>query len=212
VSEAPAERINPRTGTALHGHNRPGATDTTYLIWRVIADNPGISAEDLFARVESRIPSGWAFRRWINNRAKNGVRMGSTGPVEPIQPSGSNIAAARREVLSQTLAGMTHRGVLRREGEPGTGKRSSRYTYTVLRPLRKYYGNPDHVDLPGSTRAADHLNAAYGLRTLQEFLKRTEGVPRWAMTNREREAVRAVLKAHQDGELLLPLSQPREDT
>jgi hypothetical protein len=161
------------------GVNRSGATDTTMLIWKTINANPGITREEIFAKVEHEIPPGWARRRYINHYKISGDRGSSPLILE----------RSRRYVLRDTL------GQLRRDGNvsrDGSGR------LFVLREIRRYNGNPDHVD-HASQAAADHLNRAYAERTLRAAVTRTANSLNARLTIKETEALRLLYGA-QTGE------------
>jgi hypothetical protein len=70
--------------------------------------------------------------------------------------------------------------------------------YTVLREIRGYKGNPDHVDHTGQV-AADHLNRAYAERTLRAAAVRTANQTFGArLTRKETEALRYLYAVQTD--------------
>lgn len=129
--------------------NRTGATDTTMLIWKVIDANPGITREEIFAKVEQGIPAGWAKRRYAVGRNKQDVEVEALSSTR-----------ARSYILSETLLTMRRWQSIARD-EVGR--------YRTLRPLENYHGDPSKIDHTG-TRAAEHLTEAYALRTAEKFL------------------------------------------
>lgn len=155
------------------GVSRPGATDTTMLIWKVIHANPGITRDEIFARVEQQIPEGWAKRRYATLYKIPSDRL----------TSGGILGRARREMLTLTLQKMRRYGSIER-GDGGG--------YKTRREIRRYQGNPDAVDETG-TRAADHLNAAYALPKAEAAVARVNPEnPR--PTKAEWEAIVRVVK------------------
>lgn len=150
------------------GTDRPGATDTTMLIWKVIDANPGITRDEIFDRIEHEIPAGWAKRRYLNQMD----RWDRDRSID--------LAAARRYVLTHTLKMMRLHGSIA-NAEAG---------YRTLREIRRYRGRPDQVDATGSV-AAEHLNDAYALRTAEAWVAR--GSSRTSAA--EREAIIRVIRA-----------------
>ena len=138
------------------GTDRPGATDTTMLVWKVIHANPGITRQEIFARIEHQIPSGWALRRytkqaWFRRRKTS------------CPPAGGQevfLRRARGFILSYMLNQMCHKGSITTDGD---GYRTIRQPH--------YKGNPEHVDETGA-KAAEHVNTAYALKTAETFAKR----------------------------------------
>ena len=182
-------RVNPRSGTTTWG-NRGGPSDTTMLVWKVIEAHPGITMAELFVMVEERIPSGWALRRW--SKTVRGQRFtgedaffSRTGPAHE-----RLVRSARKQVLVDILSGMAKTGSVKREGSRGARR------YTAARPLKRYLGNPDLIDMPGSTRAADHLRAAAALQVVEEWVRRTESSGHPVASLRERQAIAELARAY----------------
>lgn len=151
------------------------------LIWKVIDANPGITRDEIFAKVEHEIPAGWAKRRYI----QAGKIGGAAASVPPI------LARARRYILTEALASMRRTGRIECDGN---GNRT-------LKPLRirKGEGNPDYVDATGD-QAANHLNEAYAWRTLQAARKRWKSdSPRLSRT--EYRALITVLDVRRSGDV-----------
>jgi hypothetical protein len=162
------------------GVNRSGATDTTMLIWKTINANPGITREEILAKIEDQIPAGWAKRRYINYRK---ITVDSV-------PSTVILERSRRHVLADTLLHMRQLGSITRDDSGG---------HTVLREIRRYSGNPEHVDHTGQV-AAEHLNRAYAERTLRAAAVRIANQTRGPrLTRKEAEALQY---------LYLPKPQP----
>ena len=143
---------NTVAGVRGAGVNRSGATDTTMLIWKVIDANPGITREEIFAKVEHEIPAGWAKRRYIQAGKIAGNRAESP----------AILTRARRYILTESLASI--RRTRRIEGSPEGG-------YETLRPIRFYGGDGERIDATGD-QAANHLNERYAWRTLHAARKR----------------------------------------
>ena len=134
------------------GRSRGGATDTTMLIWKVIAANPGITRAEIWERVEHSIPDGYARRLYVAHKARKYQASDDAGYLR----------AARRGLLSKALWTMVRLGSLAKEGD---GYRS----------LRKpaYQGNPETVDETG-TKAAEHMALADALRVAEKWLARAK--------------------------------------
>ena len=128
------------------GVNRSGATDTTMLIWKTIDTNPGITRDEIFAKISDRIDPGYAKRRYVAKNKISGDRL--------LSPE--ILTRARRFVLSDCLIQMRRWGSVARDEHD---------RYQVMREIGFYNGNPDHVD-ETDTKAADHINRAYAERTL----------------------------------------------
>jgi len=137
------------TESAVRGAGRPrgGASDTTMLIWKVIAASPGITRQGIWEQVEHGIPEGYAMRRYM--RARPGV-------------SARSIESARNYVLSDALTQMRRSGSIASEHD-GTMRH-----YTVGRELG-YHGNPETIDTDGR-KAAEHMALADALRILRKAI------------------------------------------
>ena len=167
---------NTVAGVRGAGVNRSGATDTTMLIWKVIDANPGITREEIFAKVEHEIPAGWAKRLYIN---ANKIRVDGTSAARILE-------RARRHAFMQTLAHMRKYGSVAQSAEGN---------YRILRPIKQYNGNPDQVDATGD-QAANHLNEAYAWRTLQAARKRfNPDSPRLCLSRAEARAFALIMDA-----------------
>lgn len=166
------------------GTPRAGATDTTMLIWKVIAANPGITRQGIWEHVEHGIPEGYALRRYFVYRETSGSggRTGGGKSRTPRDP-GLLLRAARYYVLRHALRGMCRGGSIVSEIVDGDCR------YAVGRELR-YLGDPETIDVDGS-KAAEHMAMADALRVAEKFLKR--GSTR--LTLKEREAVEIVIRA-----------------
>lgn len=170
------------TGRRGAGVNRSGATDTTMLIWKTIEANPGITRDEIFAKIEHQIPAGWAKRRYLHHQSR------SYG-AKPIAPDNLDVRRARSFMLGAALGDMRKCGSVARDAGDG---------YRTLRPIRLYKGNAEHVDETG-TKAAQHLNAAYALPVVENFIARTEDLgPRGKSrpTAKEWAAIKLVAKAY----------------
>lgn len=151
------------------GKPRPGATDTTMLIWKVIDANPGITADQLFEKIEHQIPSGYALRTYAakvranSQRDRRRTRGGDADRVAspPLTTAGLDPRRARWFVQRSVLSRLIKTGVV---GTDDGG-------YRIRRPIKRYRGNPDHIDETG-TKAGRHLNAAYAYRDAQKAIKR----------------------------------------
>jgi hypothetical protein len=146
------------------------------LIWKTINANPGITRDEIFVKIEDQIPAGWATRRYIN--------------VEKIHVDDASstwiLRRSRRYILRDTLDQMRKHGSVNRDDSGG---------HTVLREIRRYNGNPDHVDHTGQI-AADHLNEAYAWRKLQAARKRFKpDSPRLCLTRVEARAFALIMDA-----------------
>lgn len=130
------------------GKARAGATDTTMLIWKVIAARPGITRKQIWERVEHSIPEGYALR--IYQRA--GLRSVAS-------PCATDLRRARGFVLTNTLNAMRKLGTVAWEGQ-GEGRQ-----YAVAREPH-YLGNTEAIDVTGN-KAAEHLAVADALRTMK---------------------------------------------
>lgn len=147
------------------GRDRPGATDTTMLIWKLIETEPGITRDQILAKIGARVPLGYARRRLAAHMASRNAPTVRGGQAAVAAPSLNGISAdrARRFLVTNSLKGMRASGTVARDGEGA---------YRVLRPLR-YYGDPETIDITG-TKAAEHLDRAYAIRTLRKFNARAE--------------------------------------
>ena len=136
--------------------SRGGATDTTMLIWKVIAASPGITRAQIWERVEHDIPAGYAARLYVRH-----------GKTRTRDPSLVRLDRARSFVLTEALKKM------RREPAMVTsvGDESDR-RYTAVRQPH-YYGNPDAVDETG-TRAAELMAIADALSVVEKALARCQ--------------------------------------
>jgi hypothetical protein len=158
------------------GTPRAGATDTTMLIWKTIKANPGITRDELLAKIEHGIPEGYALRRYANARqsvAANG--------------SAATLWRARRYVLTDALAHLRHqKSAVRVDG-----------CYSALSPP-KYLGNPEAIDVDGS-KAAEHMAVADALGTLEKAIARAKpDIPMQSpvrLTHKEYEALVLVTRA-----------------
>ncbi len=132
--------------------SRGGATDTTMLIWKVIAANPGITRAEIWERVEHDIPAGYAQRLYA------GWRKSIVANDSP-----TILPRARRHVLTDVLCQMRKAKHVTWDGDGPDGRR-----YTAAKqPV--YLGNPDVVDETG-TRAAEHMAVAEALRVVEKAL------------------------------------------
>jgi hypothetical protein len=138
------------------------------LIWKTINANPGMTWDEILAKIEDQIPAGWATRRYISARKITGDRAAS--PVI--------LRRSRRYVVADALLSMRQAGAVTRDESGG---------YTALREIRRYKGNPEHVDHTGQV-AAEHLNRAYAERTLRAAAARTANQARAQLTRKETEA------------------------
>jgi len=134
------------------GRARRGATDTTMLIWKVIAANPGITRAEIWKHVEHGIPDGYAIRRYVRARS-----VGARPPAP---------TKARSYILTDTLNSMRRSGIISGEGD-GKDRR-----YTVAREMN-YRGNADAIDETGS-KAAEHMAVADALRIAEKWLARAK--------------------------------------
>jgi hypothetical protein len=120
------------------------------IIWKAIDANPGITRDDLFAKIEHETPPGLANRRYWK---VHGVpALGSV--VDQI----TTTTVARRYVLGDNLQSMCRSGSITKANGG----------YRTLRELNRRDA-ADRVD-PTGTSAVDHLNAAYALRTFDAAL------------------------------------------
>ncbi len=134
--------------------SRGGATDTTMLIWKVIAASPGIIRARIWERVEHDIPPGYATRLYSNERARHGKSIAHASAID--------LARARGYVLTLALINLREKGNVSWDGE-GNDRR-----YMAARPP-VYRGNPDMIDESG-TRAAEHMALAEALRVVEKAL------------------------------------------
>jgi hypothetical protein len=155
------------------------------LIWKVIAANPGITRQGIWARVEHDIPIGYATRRF----AKTG-NLVQRGPRTRFSPE----AAARSFVLTETLNSMQRHGHISREGAGQDRK------FSVAKEPR-YLGNPDAIDETG-TKAAEHMALADALRTVEKMLAKADparrgkpGAPLGGIGWKEVDAVTLLVQA-----------------
>lgn len=130
--------------------SRGGAADTTMLIWKVIAANPGITRSQIWERVEHDIPAGFAIRRF--------ARSSKGGAHDTAPPLGT----ARRFILNEVLNSMCRFGTLTSDGS-GAERR-----FTAAREPQ-YRGNRDAIDETG-TKAAEHMAVAEALRKVERLL------------------------------------------
>jgi hypothetical protein len=150
------------------------------LIWKTINANPGITRDEIFAKIEDQIPAGWAKRRYIH-----AYKIRGDDAVSP-----RILWKSRWYVLRDTLDQMRRQGSVTRDD---SGR------YTVLREIRRYKGNPDQVDHTGQA-AADHLNRAYAERTVRAAVTRTADQihgARW--TRKETDALRHLYGTRTEG-------------
>lgn len=135
------------------GRPRAGATDTTMLIWKVIEANPGLSTDEIWERVEHRIPAGYALRRYAtSNPSKIKSRQDATSSAPDL------LRAARRWVLRNRLWEMRRNKSIEQVGDG----------YRSLRDI-DYRGNAEVIDVEGS-KAAEHMAMADALRTVEKML------------------------------------------
>lgn len=139
------------------GRPRGGASDTTMFMWLVIEANPGITRDELWAKVETQIPAGYAKRRLLRSVKSGWVH----GPAHPDRV----ISAGRWYVFRVTLDQMRLSGLIVRNGDCLTVGR---------RPT--YYGNAAALDIT-NTKAGEHLNRAYARRRLYEAADRLRRQP-----------------------------------
>lgn len=133
------------------GRDRAGATDTTMLIWKVIAANPGITRAGIWERVEQDIPVGYAVRLQASDRARK--------KLAPRTP-GANFSSARGFVLTDVLSKMRKRGNVTWDGD-------AQFRRYVASRAPGYLGNPDAIDETG-TKAAQHMAIADALRVVDK--------------------------------------------
>ena len=150
------------------------------LIWKVIDANPGITRDEIFAKIEHEIPAGWAKRRYINYRK---INADSQSPA-------LILARARSYVVKDILHQMR---------QWKSVAQSADGTYRTLRPIKCYNGDPASVDATGD-HAANHLNEAYAWRTLQAARKRFKAdSPRLCLTRVEARAFALIMDARRSG-------------
>lgn len=163
--------------------SRGGATDTTMLIWKVIAANPGISRQDIWEQVEHSIPEGYAQRRYVNAR-RNRRGVGARTPA----PTPSR---ARHYVLTDALCQMRALGSITWEGD-GADRR-----YNIVREP-SYHGNAKAIDETG-TKATEHMAIVEALRIAEKMLARanldTKHGPLVYLRRTEYQAVALLVKA-----------------
>jgi len=161
------------------GVNRSGATDTTMLIWKTIEANPGITRDEIFAKIEHQIPAGWAKRKFATHYKITADKLSSA----------VILYRARSHVLGDVLKHMRYLKSVARDKDGH---------YEVLREILRYRGNPDHVDESG-TKAAEQINAVYALPIAEGFVDRTESLgPRGKSrpTAKEWAALKRVVRAY----------------
>lgn len=154
------------------GTDRAGATDMTAFIWKAIDANPGIDREDLIAKVQPEVPSGWAARRKITaiDRVIS-MRSHRDNPID----------RRRRYLVVQRLSQMVQNGSIRRDADGN---------YFVQRPLRRYRGDLSQIDVT-RTVAAQHMDTAMAIRTVVAFRRRSSH----RMTDAELHALDRVIAA-----------------
>lgn len=136
------------------GRSRGGATDTTMLVWKVIAADPGITFDEIWERVEHGIPEGYALRRYSTSaHGKTIIRRGGLS-------SDNDLGRARRWVLRNRLWEMCRNKSIEHDGDG----------YRTLRDI-SYKGNADAIDETG-TKAAGHMALADALRLIDKAIAR----------------------------------------
>lgn len=150
------------------GVDKGGASDVTMLVWKLLSAEPGLTRDEIFARVEHAIHVGNARRAYAR-------KSGATGRAPDI-----DTRRARGFVLTSLLHDMR---------KLGTVERDDAGRYRAGREPR-YSGDPDTIDETG-TKAAEHLAHAYAKRAVRAYLARTANQP-GAPTQKERAAMRTL--------------------
>jgi hypothetical protein len=145
------------------GKDAGGATETTMLIWKTIDANPGITDDEIFAKIEHRIPAAWALRRYDNDQTSHGL-LGLRAT-----PKAEQLKAARRYILRSTLNKL--RGTNGGRNNPRI-RAIENGGYIALEPPH-YKGNLGKLDETGEDTRA-HVRIVSALRRVEALLARVD--------------------------------------
>lgn len=115
------------------GRDTAGATSVTMQIWYELhqAGQPGLSFEDLLDKVSPRVPSGYAWRRYLRHK-KSLIQSRGSSFVSGPEDTPSNRAAAIRYVVRASAQSMIqlHSAIRRPDGRYAVGPRKPKSVFT----------------------------------------------------------------------------------
>jgi hypothetical protein len=159
-----------------------GADNVTMLLWKTIELVPGISRDELVARVGPRINDGHAKRRYVPYLGAKWVGANSHAPTHF---KNVDVNRAKRHLVTSTLSNMRRDGSVERDDDGG---------YHVLRRPRTaaYQENDDVIDVTGEI-TRHHMRKAEAIRTLKAARTRFTSAQRACLSHQERDALGALL-------------------